>query len=148
MMGSAIAHEGNRRFEEIHGGKEALVRAKEGHGFMQSWDRGEEFFAVICEEGAEVENVFSHHSWVGGSQVATFTVTVSVGDDEAIGAVYTECMHGMQLGKLTKDFGWPFELMECFAGFGVGRLVGAHDKTTNQANDGHGKGWVYKNEFP
>ena len=46
-----------------------------------------------------MKNMFSHCGWVGGSHVTTFTVPVSVADV-------------------------PFELVECFVGFGVRRLVG------------------------
>ena len=61
---------------------------------------------------------------LGGGNVATFVVPVSVGDVEAVIVVCVESMHGMQLGELTKDFGRPFELTEHFAGFGVRRLGG------------------------
>ena len=27
-------------------------------------------------------------------------------------------------------------------------VLAPHDNTTSQANDGHGKGWVYDNQFP
>ena len=77
-----------------------------------------------------MENVFSYCFWVGGGgRVATFAVPVLVGDVELAVVVHVETMHGAQLGESPKDFRRTFELVEHFAGFGIGRLRGAAPKS-------------------
>ena len=90
---------------------------------------------LICKEGTEVENVFSHCIWVGGGRITAFAVPVPVGDVELVVVVGVETMHGMQLGESPKNFRGSFELVEHFAGFGVRRSSGAVPKCCSV---GHG----------
>ena len=71
-----------------------------------------------------MEDMFSYHGKVGGGHIPAFTVPISIGDVEAGVVICVKSMHGVQLGKLTEDFGRVFELDKCFAGFGVGRVSG------------------------
>ena len=75
--------------------------------------------------------MFSYCFWVGlgGGHIAAFAVPVSVGDVESVVVVCVETVHGAQLGELPEDFRRSFELVEHFAGFGVGRPSGAAPKS-------------------
>ena len=79
-----------------------------------------------------MENVFSYCFWVGGGHIAAFAVPVFVGDVELVVVVCVETMHGAQLGESPKDFGRAFELVECFAGFGIGRSRGAAPESCSE----------------
>ena len=81
-----------------------------------------------------MENVFWHCFWVGGGHITAFAVPIPVGDVEPV-VVGVETVHGTQLGESPGDFGGSFELAECFAGFGVGRLS---DAVTKCCSEGHG----------
>ena len=61
---------------------------------------------------------------LGGGHIPTFTVPISIGDVEVGVVICVKSMHGVQLGKLTEDFGRVFELDKCFVGFGVRRASG------------------------
>ena len=78
----------------------------------------------VCEEGTEVEDMFSYHGGVGGGHIPTFTVPISIGDVEVGVVICVKSVHGVQLGKLAEDFRRVFELDKCFAGFGVRRASG------------------------
>ena len=89
-------------------------------------DWGEEFSAVVSNEGAEVENVFSHCGRVGGGRGSCHCIRSPslcwwcwIGNS----SMCWNCAWYVA-SELAKDFGWPFELMEHFAGFGVGKLGG------------------------
>ena len=71
-----------------------------------------------------MENLLSYCFCVRGGHITTFTVPVSVGDVEPAVVICVETVHGAQLGDLPKDFRRSFELVEHFAGFGVGRSSG------------------------
>ena len=81
-----------------------------------------------------MENVFLYCFWVGGGGgcITSFTVPVLVGDVELAVVVCVETMHGAQLGESPEDFGRSFELVEHFAGFGVGRSSGAAPKSCSE----------------
>ena len=69
--------------------------------------------------------MFSYCFWVRGGHITTFTVPVLVSDVEPAVVICVETVHGVQLGESPEDFRGSFELVEHFAGFGVGRLSGA-----------------------
>ena len=119
MVRSTIACEGARRFEKVHHGEEALVRVSVScsletgvrNSLHSSAKRGQRWRMCSCPA-----------SGLGEGHITAFTVPVLVGD--------VETMHGAQLGELPKEFGGPFELVEHFAGFGVGMYCDMHDKIT------------------
>ena len=48
----------------------------------------------ICEEGAEVEDMFLYHSRVGWGRIPAFAVPISVGDVEVGVVICVVSVHG------------------------------------------------------